>query len=378
LRQRERDRALVTPTRSRCPPPGRSRVPRAAPGWRADSVRRWREYARTGVEVVPGIESPSLPHILILSHQTISGRTAPSRFQFPSRDGHGCKPCSHLCRPCSPGARASLASDPADVRSFEIRSGRRSPPRARKYAMLALRFPMPRGRGYTKVISATLLEDLRDAYPAGSRRPSSPSWSPTRSMPARERDPPRADPAAATFRLLDDGRGMVWKELRQFTTGDQQQDARRRNWIRTASGSSWRCSRRAKSSDESRRGKSLAASRWHLASQELAPYEPIDRPLRHRTRHLRATALEPRPVAARGPRPISSTSSASTSSHLWTRRSPRRWRRSTHAACGSRSTGVDSLRRSPRRRSARRSKFRIERSARLPPRPHRAARAAAA
>src|SRR5206468_9403222 len=76
--------------------------------------------------------------------------------------------------------------------------------------------PMPRGRGYTKVDLRHLLEDLRDAYPGGLEETI------LTELVANSLDAGAsvirvfADPAAATFRLEDDGRGMVWKELRQF------------------------------------------------------------------------------------------------------------------------------------------------------------------
>ena len=75
---------------------------------------------------------------------------------------------------------------------------------------------MPRGRGYTKVDLRHLLEDLREAYPGGLEETI------LTELVANSLDAGAsviqlmADPSAATFRLLDNGRGMVWKELRQF------------------------------------------------------------------------------------------------------------------------------------------------------------------
>jgi len=75
---------------------------------------------------------------------------------------------------------------------------------------------MPRGRGFTKVDLRHLLEDLRDAYPGGLEETI------VTELVANSLDAGASlirmttDPAAATFQLEDGGRGMVWKELRQF------------------------------------------------------------------------------------------------------------------------------------------------------------------
>ncbi len=75
---------------------------------------------------------------------------------------------------------------------------------------------MPRGRGYTKVDLRHLLEDLRDAYP-GSLEETILTELVANSLDAGATViRMSADPATATFQFVDDGRGMVWKELRQF------------------------------------------------------------------------------------------------------------------------------------------------------------------
>ncbi len=135
---------------------------------------------------------------------------------------------------------------------------------------------MPRGRGYTKVDLRHLLEDLRDAYPGGLEETI------LTELVANSLDAGAsvirltADPAAATFRLLDDGRGMVWKELRQFHNLATSSKTRGAGIGFAGVGIKLALLAAREVVTESRRGKSHAASRWHLASAELAPYEPIE------------------------------------------------------------------------------------------------------
>ncbi len=137
---------------------------------------------------------------------------------------------------------------------------------------------MPRGRGYTKVDLRHLLEDLRDAYPGGLEETI------LTELVANSLDAGAtvvrivADPAAATFRFEDDGRGMVWKELRRFH--DLATSSKTRGEGIGFAGVGIKLALLAASEvvTESRRGKSHAASRWHLASREFAPYEPITPP----------------------------------------------------------------------------------------------------
>lgn len=137
---------------------------------------------------------------------------------------------------------------------------------------------MPRGRGYTKVDLRHLLEDLRDAYPGGLEETI------LTELVANSLDAGAsvirlfADPAAATFRLLDDGRGMVWKELRQFHNLATSSKTRGAGIGFAGVGIKLALLAAREVLTESRRGKSHAASRWHLASAELAPYEPIVAP----------------------------------------------------------------------------------------------------
>jgi hypothetical protein len=134
---------------------------------------------------------------------------------------------------------------------------------------------MPRGRGYTKVDLRHLLEDLRDAYPGGLEETI------LTELVANSLDAGAsvislsADPAAATFRLLDDGRGMVWKELRQFHNLATSSKTRGAGIGFAGVGIKLALLAAREVVTESRRGKSHVASRWHLASAELAPYEPI-------------------------------------------------------------------------------------------------------
>jgi hypothetical protein len=137
---------------------------------------------------------------------------------------------------------------------------------------------MPRGRGYTKVDLRHLLEDLRDAYPGGLEETI------LTELVANSLDAGAgtirlfADPATATFRLLDDGRGMVWKELRQFHNLATSSKTRGAGIGFAGVGIKLALLAAREVVTESRRGKSQAASRWHLASAELAPYEPIAAP----------------------------------------------------------------------------------------------------
>jgi hypothetical protein len=137
---------------------------------------------------------------------------------------------------------------------------------------------MPRGRGYTKVDLRHLLEDLRDAYPGGLEETI------VTELVANSLDAGAsvisltADPAAATFRLLDDGRGMVWKELRQFHNLATSSKTRGAGIGFAGVGIKLALLAAREVVTESRRGKSHAASRWHLASAEIAPYEPVPPP----------------------------------------------------------------------------------------------------
>ncbi len=136
----------------------------------------------------------------------------------------------------------------------------------------------PRGRGYTKVDLRHLLEDLRDAYPGGLEETI------LTELVANSLDAGAAnirlfaDPAAAEFRLEDDGRGMVWKELRQFHNLAASSKTRGEGIGFAGVGIKLALLAAREVLTESRRGKSHAASRWHLASREFAPYEPVPPP----------------------------------------------------------------------------------------------------
>jgi hypothetical protein len=137
---------------------------------------------------------------------------------------------------------------------------------------------MPRGRGYTKVDLRHLLEDLRDAYPGGLEETI------LTELVANSLDAGAstirviADPAATTFRLEDDGRGMTWKELKQFHNLAASSKTRGAGIGFAGVGIKLALLAAREVVTESRRGKSHAASRWHLASSEFAPYEPIAPP----------------------------------------------------------------------------------------------------
>lgn len=136
----------------------------------------------------------------------------------------------------------------------------------------------PRGRGYTKVDLRHLLEDLRDAYPGGLEETI------LTELVANSLDAGAAnirlfaDPASATFRLEDDGRGMVWKELRQFHNLAASTKTRGEGIGFAGVGIKLALLAASEVQTESCRGKSHAASRWHLASREFAPYEPVPPP----------------------------------------------------------------------------------------------------
>jgi hypothetical protein len=137
---------------------------------------------------------------------------------------------------------------------------------------------MPRGRGYTKVDLRHLLEDLRDAYPGGLEETI------LTELVANSLDAGAsvirvvADPSVATFRLEDNGRGMVWKELKQFHNLAASSKTRGAGIGFAGVGIKLALLAAREVVTESRRGKSHAASRWHLASAEFAPYEPIAPP----------------------------------------------------------------------------------------------------
>lgn len=134
---------------------------------------------------------------------------------------------------------------------------------------------MPRGRGYTKVDLRHLLEDLRDAYPGGLEETI------VTELVANSLDAGAtiirmiADPAAATFQLEDNGRGMVWKELRQFHNLASSTKTRGAGIGFAGVGIKLALLIAREVITESRRGKSHSASSWHLQSRELAPYEPV-------------------------------------------------------------------------------------------------------
>src|SRR5512138_1022561 len=134
---------------------------------------------------------------------------------------------------------------------------------------------MPRGRGYTKVDLRHLLEDLRDAYPSGLEETILTELV-ANSLDARATLIRMVcDPAAATFRIVDDGRGMVWKELRQFHNLATSSKTRGEGIGFAGVGIKLALLATHEVVTESRRGRSHVASRWHLASREFAPYEPI-------------------------------------------------------------------------------------------------------
>ena len=137
---------------------------------------------------------------------------------------------------------------------------------------------MRRGRGYTKVDLRHLLEDLRDAYPGGLEETI------LTELVANSLDAGAtvirlfAEPASSTFRLEDDGRGMVWKELRRFHDLATSSKTRGDGIGFAGVGIKLALLAAREVVTESRRGKSHAASSWHLASSEFAPYEPIAPP----------------------------------------------------------------------------------------------------
>jgi len=137
---------------------------------------------------------------------------------------------------------------------------------------------MPRGRGYTKVDLKHLLEDLRDAYPGGLEETI------LTELVANSLDAGAtvirmvADPASATFRLEDDGSGMVWKDLRAFHNLAASSKTRGQGIGFAGVGIKLSLLAAREVVTESRRGRSHAASRWHLASREFAPYEPVAPP----------------------------------------------------------------------------------------------------
>ena len=137
---------------------------------------------------------------------------------------------------------------------------------------------MPRGRGYTKVDLRHLLEDLRDAYPGGLEETILTELVANSLDAGATRIRLFADPASSTFRLEDDGRGMVWKDLRRFHDLATSTKTRGEGIGFAGVGIKLALLAAREVVTESRRGKSHAASRWHLASREFAPYEPIAPP----------------------------------------------------------------------------------------------------
>lgn len=137
---------------------------------------------------------------------------------------------------------------------------------------------MRRGRGFTKVDLRHLLEDLRDAYPGGLEETI------LTELVANSLDAGATsirlitDPAGSSFRLEDDGRGMVGKELRKFHDLASSSKTRGDGIGFAGVGIKLALLAATEVVTESRRGKSHAASRWHLASREFAPYEPVAPP----------------------------------------------------------------------------------------------------
>ena len=134
---------------------------------------------------------------------------------------------------------------------------------------------MPRGRGYTTVDLRHLLEDLRDAYPGGLEETILTELIANSLDAGATLIRMSADPAAATFQLIDDGRGMVWKELRLSHNLAASSKTRGAGIGFAGVGNKLALLAAREVITESRRGKSHAASHWHLASRERAPYEPI-------------------------------------------------------------------------------------------------------
>ncbi len=210
----------------------------------------------------------------------------------------------------------------------------------------------PRGRGFTKVDLRHLLEDLRDAYPAGLEETI------LTELVANSLDAGAtvikisAEPAGAMFRFEDDGRGMVWKELRQFHNLAASTKTRGDGIGFAGVGIKLALLAAHEVVTESRRGKSHAASRWHLASRELRRTNPSRRPV-----EFRRTEPPSRSRCSTASRRCSTPTSSSTwyartTRRCWSRSSRRRSPRSTQAGSVSKSTAARSRRIAVRRSSA--------------------------
>lgn len=137
---------------------------------------------------------------------------------------------------------------------------------------------MRRGRGETKVDLRHLLEDLRDAYPGGVEETILTEIV-ANSLDARATCVAFfTDTPTATLHVVDDGCGMLWKELRRLHDLAASSKTRGEGIGFAGVGLKLALLVASEVITETRRGKSHVASRWHLASRERAPYEPVPPP----------------------------------------------------------------------------------------------------
>src|SRR2546426_1067577 len=137
---------------------------------------------------------------------------------------------------------------------------------------------MPRRRGETLVDLRHLLEDLRDAYPGALEETILTELVANALDAGATHLDFRADPAAGRLIVVDDGRGMLWKELREFHNLATSTKVRGKGIGFAGVGVKLALLICREVITESRRGCSHVASRWQLASRHKAPYEHVAAP----------------------------------------------------------------------------------------------------
>ena len=138
--------------------------------------------------------------------------------------------------------------------------------------------PPRRRRGETLVDLQHLLEDLRDAY-SGAVEETILTELVANSLDAgASRIQFFVDAARSALVVVDDGRGMQWKQLRDFHNLATSSKVRGEGIGFAGVGVKLALLVCREVITESRRGKSHVATRWHLASRHRAPYELLPPP----------------------------------------------------------------------------------------------------
>ena len=137
---------------------------------------------------------------------------------------------------------------------------------------------MRRRRGQTQVDLLHLLEDLRDAYPGALEETILTELVANSLDAGATRIEFLTDPAAGAFVGRDDGRGMLWKDLRNFHNLAASSKSRGEGIGFAGVGIKLALLVSHEVLTESRRGKSHVATHWRLAGHNQAPYEQMTPP----------------------------------------------------------------------------------------------------